>query len=48
MPDVIKKDAEFYKSYGFEGLSSFACYLGKEYIDLFGKPPIEELTEIIK
>ena len=48
LPDVIKKDALLYKSFGFEGLSSFACYLGKEYMDIFGRPPIKEFVEILK
>ena len=47
MPDVISKDAELYKRFGFEGLSSFACYLGKDYMALFGTPPIKEFAEII-
>lgn len=47
-PDVIKKDAEYYRLLGFEGLSSFACYLGPDYIKEFGTPPIKEFANLLK
>lgn len=47
-PEVIRQDAEFYKSLGFCGLSSFACYLGPDYIKEFGAPPIKEFAKLLK
>ena len=41
--DMILNDANFYKELGFENIGSFACYLGKDYEELYGKP---ELTAI--
>ena len=36
--EVILKDIPFYSSLGFESITSFACYLGRDYIDLYGEP----------
>lgn len=47
-PDVISSDAEYYTALGFEGLSSFACYLGPDYIKEFGTPPIKEFISYLK
>jgi len=41
--DVIAADLEFYRSLGFECLSSFACFLGDDYEELYGEPEIVEL-----
>ena len=35
---MILKDFEFYKSFGVESISSFACYLGEDYVKLYPKP----------
>ena len=40
---VLKEDLKLYKSLGFEYISSFACYLGQDYIDLYGEPKITSL-----
>lgn len=37
---IIKEDMDYYSSLGFEYLSSFACYLGSDYRELFGNPNI--------
>jgi hypothetical protein len=37
--DVIKQDAAFYKKCGFETITSFACFLGDEYRDLYHEDP---------
>lgn len=34
---LIRSDRAFYLSLGFEENSSFACYLGKDYADLYGE-----------
>ena len=41
--EVLKEDLKLYKSLGFEYISSFACYLGQDYIDLYGEPKITSL-----
>lgn len=46
-PEVIAADAEYYTSLGFEGLSSFACFLGPAYIKEFGTPPINEFIRLL-
>ena len=38
--EVLKDDAAFYRSLGIEDLSSFACYLGKDYEELYGAPDV--------
>lgn len=42
--DTIKNDIKFYKQCGFEGITTFACYLSDDYMELYGKPPIEEYS----
>lgn len=37
---VIAADFEYYESLGFEDISSFACYLGRDYEELYGAPDI--------
>ncbi len=44
-PDVVKADMAFYRSLGFERISSFACYLGADYRALYGLPPLESFGE---
>ncbi|MCR5457896.1 MAG: DUF4838 domain-containing protein [Clostridiales bacterium] len=34
--DLISKSVDYYKSAGFENISSFACYLGEDYEELYG------------
>ena len=38
--EVIKADLEYYSDLGFENISSFACYLGEDYEQLFGEPDV--------
>ena len=38
-PGIVKKDAAFYKSIGFETLSCFACFLGEDYFKLYNEAP---------
>lgn len=42
---VIAADFEYYKSLGFEDISSFACYLGADYEELYGCPDISAFAE---
>ena len=43
--ETICEDIKEYKRLGFEGITSFGCYLSDEYIDLYGIPPIAEYAE---
>ena len=45
--DVMKADLEFYAKLGFEDITSFGCYLGQDYRELFGIPPIVRYGEIL-
>ena len=38
-PDIIRQDAEFYRSLGFSIITCFACFLGDEYVKLHGDTP---------
>lgn len=42
--DVINADVKFYKSVGFEVISSFGCFLGDDYEALYGEPDVPELN----
>ena len=35
--DTIPSDIEYYLNFGFENISSFACFLGEEYETLYGE-----------
>lgn len=45
--DVFKKDVEFYRTKGFERITSFGCFLGEEYAKEFGIPPVKEYGEVL-
>ena len=45
--EVMKRDADFYESMGFSSVTSFGCYLGKDYEALYGRPPIDEYGAIL-
>ena len=36
--DVLREDAKYYSKLGFGCITTFACYLGKEYTDLYPEP----------
>nr|WP_296466224.1 DUF4838 domain-containing protein [uncultured Acetatifactor sp.] len=39
--EAIREDIGFYEECGFEGVTTFGCYLSDDYIALHGRPPIE-------
>ncbi|MBO4366671.1 MAG: DUF4838 domain-containing protein [Clostridia bacterium] len=41
--DVVRADLAYYRSLGFETVSSFACYLGDDYVSLYGEPELPRL-----
>ncbi len=46
--DTMRRDVEYYYSLGFRDMTSFACFLGEDYISLYGQPPIEAYADILK
>lgn len=40
-----KKDIDFYKSLGIQDITTFACYLGQDYEELYGIPDIRAYTQ---
>ncbi len=46
-PDVAESDAAFYKSLGINYITTFASFIGKEYLELHGLPPIKEYGDIL-
>ena len=46
-PEVIAADAAYYRSLGFEHLTSFGCFLGKDYAEEFGLPPVTEYSRCL-
>lgn len=45
-PDVVRQDIAFYRSLGFEKITSFAGYLDEEYCRLYGEPPVRLYANI--
>ena len=45
--EVMEKDVEFYASLGFEEITSFGCYLGPDYEELYGKVSLAEYGRIL-
>ena len=46
--DVLYSDFEFYTKLGFEKISSFACYLGEDYAELYGDPDVSDFGKSFK
>ena len=44
---MIEDDMLKYVDYGFKYISSFACYLGPEYVKLYGEPDISAFYEAV-
>ena len=38
--DLIRDDMDYYRQLGFNYLSSFACFLGADYEELYGEPDV--------
>ena len=37
---TVRRDIAAYRDLGFWGVTSFACFLGDDYVDLWGEPPL--------
>ncbi|MBQ8719485.1 MAG: DUF4838 domain-containing protein [Clostridia bacterium] len=46
-PETVTADKRFYEECGFEAITTFACYLSDDYIDLYGTPPIKDYAEAL-
>lgn len=44
-PEQVKKDIAFYKALGIEDITTFGCYLGQDYEELYGEPDIRCYTQ---
>ena len=42
---TIKEDLKFYLDLGFEQISSFACFLGEDYVELHKEPDLSALKD---
>jgi riboflavin kinase/FMN adenylyltransferase len=40
LSEQVKKDIAFYKALGIEDITTFGCYLGQDYEELYGEPDI--------
>lgn len=45
--EVMKADLPAYRALGFESITSFGCYLGADYRDLWGEPPVKRYGDIL-
>lgn len=45
--DVVRADAAWYQSLGFESVTTFACYLGEDYVALHGRPNLDEYGQAL-
>ena len=43
--DLIREDIRYYRDLGFENITSFACFLGQDYEDLFGEPDVTAIRK---
>lgn len=46
--DVLQADVSYYRRLGFETVTAFACFLGKDYTDLYGQPDLYDYGHILK
>jgi len=44
---VMQSDVQAYREMGFESITSFGCYLGADYRELWGEPPVTRYGEIM-
>ena len=42
---MIFADFDYYRSLGFSDISTFACYLGADYIELHGDPDVAPFAD---
>lgn len=45
--DVMQADVKAYREMGFESITSFGCFLGWDYRELWGEPPVKRYGDIL-
>ena len=45
--EILQKDVSFYRSKGFEHITSFGCFLGEDYAMQYGIPPVKKYVEML-
>lgn len=45
--ETMRKDVKYYKSLGFESITSFGCFLGENYAELYGDADIDTYADIL-
>lgn len=43
----MQSDVQAYREMGFESITSFGCFLGADYRELWGEPPVKRYGEIL-
>lgn len=44
---VMEQDVKAYREMGFASITSFGCFLGQDYRELWGEPPVRRYGEIL-
>jgi hypothetical protein len=47
-PEVVKRDVTFYKSLGFDSITSFAAFLDDKYVKKNGLPPLKVYGRVLQ
>lgn len=45
--EVMRKDISDYKKAGFESIATFACYLGDDYVSLYGDVDVQPFASVL-
>ena len=45
---VMAQDVQAYRKLGFESITSFGCYLGQDYRELYGEAPVIRYGELLR
>lgn len=46
--EVMRADVKAYRELGFESITSFGCFLGQDYRELWGEPPVKLYGDILQ
>ena len=47
-PDVMAADLDAYGGLGVQHITTFACFMGYDYVQQFGEPPVDEYGELLR
>ncbi len=45
---VMQEDIKAYRALGFDSITTFGCFLGQDYRELWGEPPVRRYGEILR